>query len=92
MTAKELKLSQADKETYLKFIEWQKNSWYGAPGGERLLPVVASSYTPEEAGFLTGFPFSPGSIDALAELKGISKSDLSKKAGRACPQRTAVPL
>jgi len=71
--------SDADKQIYLKFIEWQRKSWYGVPGGEKLLPVIAAKYTPAEAEFLTGIPFSPKNLDVLSELKGIHRATLGPR-------------
>jgi len=76
---KELNMPDKDRQIYLDFIEWHKKSWYGLPGGEKLLPVIAARYTPAEAKFLTGMPFSPKSIDALAELKGKDKAELTAR-------------
>ncbi len=79
MSREDFNLTGKDRQIYLDFIEWQKKSWYGAPGSEKLLPVVAAKYTPTEAAFLTGLPFSPKNLDSLSELKGMEKSDLGAK-------------
>ncbi|MBN1376291.1 MAG: 4Fe-4S binding protein [Dehalococcoidia bacterium] len=72
-------LDAKKKLIYQNFITWLENSWYGAPASEILLPLIALKYTPEEAELLTGIPFSPKSIDTLAELKKMDKSKLEKK-------------
>ena len=79
MNRPDVSLTDADKGIYLKFIEWQKKSWYGVPGGEKLLPVIAAKYTSAEAEFLTGIPFSPKNLDVLSELKGMERAALGAR-------------
>jgi ferredoxin len=71
--------TDAEKQIYQKFIDWQKKSWYGVPGGEKMLPVIASKYTPAEAEFLTGIPFSPKNLDILSDLKGMDRAALGAR-------------
>ena len=49
-------LTRAELDIYRKFFEWQKTSYYGLPGGEKYLPIIAARYTLEEADLLTGIP------------------------------------
>ena len=42
-------MTEQDRATYTKLIEWLKQSWYGVPDSDVLLPYVAARYTPEEA-------------------------------------------
>jgi len=72
-------LTDSEKRNYLQFIEWQRKSWYGVPGGEQLLPVIAAKYTPDEAAFLTGIPFSPKNLHVLAELKRMDPAPLASR-------------
>jgi len=77
MNQPEIVLSDSEKQIYLQFIEWQRKSWYGVPGGEKLLEVIAAKYTPAEAEFLTGMPYSPKSLEVWAGLKGMDPADLA---------------
>jgi electron transport complex protein RnfB len=79
MNQPDVSLTDAEKQIYLKFIEWQKKSWYGVPGGEKLLPVIAAKYTSAEAEFLTGIPFSPKNLDVLSELTGMDRAALGAR-------------
>jgi len=79
MSEKDAALTQKEKEIYTGFIDWLSKSWYGVPGGEKLLPVIAAKYTPAEAELLSGMPFSPKSLDELAELKKIKAEELGTK-------------
>jgi ferredoxin len=66
-------------KTYESFIDWLRQSWWGLPPSDSLLPSITARYTPEEAEFLTGFPHSPTSLEALGELKGIDAATLEPK-------------
>jgi NAD-dependent dihydropyrimidine dehydrogenase PreA subunit len=72
-------LSREERETYLKFIEWLKQSWYGVPDSDVLLSYVAARYTPADAALLTGFPFSPKPLGELSKLTGIVSDSLEMK-------------
>ncbi|MFA5065847.1 MAG: 4Fe-4S dicluster domain-containing protein [Dehalococcoidia bacterium] len=76
MSQSDTVLTDPERNIYLKFIEWQKKSWYGVPGSEKLLDIIAAKYTPAEAEFLTGIPFSPKSLDVLSGLKGMDPAML----------------
>ena len=64
-------MSEQDRATYFKFIEWLNQSWYGVPDSDVLLSYVAARYTPEEAALLTGMPYVP---KTLAELSDSTKT------------------
>ena len=72
-------MTEHDRETYTKFIEWLKQSWYGVPDSNVLLPYVAARYTPEEALLLTGMPFTPKTLVELSDLTGTSVDVLHPK-------------
>jgi NAD-dependent dihydropyrimidine dehydrogenase PreA subunit len=71
--------TEPEHATYAKFIEWLKQSWYGVPDSDVLLPYVTARYTPEEALLLTGMPYTPKSIAELSDLKSISAEVLRPK-------------
>ena len=58
---------------YQKFIEWLGKTWWQLPESDQLLPLIKARYTPEEAEFLTGFPFSGRSLEELSDLKSTKK-------------------
>jgi NAD-dependent dihydropyrimidine dehydrogenase PreA subunit len=68
----ELNLSDKDRQIYVNLIEWLKQSWYGVPESDVLLPYVAARYTPQEATLLTGMPFAPKTLAELADLTKTS--------------------
>ena len=78
-------MTERDRATYTTFIEWLKQSWYGIPDSDVLLPYVAARYTPEEAVLLTGMPFAP---KRLAELAELTKTE--PETGRAGLQGTCI--
>jgi Na+-translocating ferredoxin:NAD+ oxidoreductase subunit B len=65
------------EEIYGQLINWLRRTWWGLPEAAELLPTVQASYTPEEALFLTGLPFSPKPLEDLAQAKGLSAGALA---------------
>ena len=63
-------------KVYNQFIEWIGKSWWELPESEFLMPMIKATYTPEEADFLTGFPFRSVSLDDLVELKDMIREEL----------------
>ena len=59
------------KVIYQNFIDWLNKTWWGLPPAAELLPLIQTCYTPEEAEFLTGMPFSGRSLEELAAAKGM---------------------
>jgi len=68
-----------DKKIYEEFIEWLGNTWWELPESKYLAPMIKASFTPEEAKFLTAFPFEPSSLEKLADLKGMDTEELEAK-------------
>ena len=66
----------SEQEIYRKFIDWLGKTWWGLPDSERLLPLIKARYTPEEAEFLTGFPFSGRSLEELSDFKSMPPDQL----------------
>jgi ferredoxin len=65
-----------EEEIYGSFVSWMKKTWWGLPEAPEMLPAVVAGYTPEEARFLTGMPFSPRPLQELAEARGEDPGDL----------------
>ena len=61
-----------DEKVYSDFMRWLEGSWYGVPEPENAIAMIKARYSPGDAGFLTGIPFSPSSLDDLAKQKGIT--------------------
>lgn len=72
-------MTEQDRATYTKFIKWLKQSWYGVPDSDVLLPYVTARYTPEEAVLLTGMSFAPTTLAEIAELTKTSSNFLYPK-------------
>jgi len=64
------------QEVYLRLIDWLKESWYGLPEADELMPLMMAHYTPEEASLLTGVPFSGRNLEELAEMKQMDPAEL----------------
>lgn len=53
METNQCPMTEQERATYTKFIEWLKQSRYGVPDSDIVLPYVAERYTPEEARLLS---------------------------------------
>ena len=67
---KKTEIIMSEQEIYEKFIDWLGKTWWGLPDSDRLMPIMKSRYTVEEAEFLTGMPFHGLSLEELATAKG----------------------
>ena len=67
------------EDIYARFIEWLRQSWWGLPPSDSLLPAITARYTAEQAEFLTGFPHSATSLERLAELKAVDPAALEPR-------------
>ena len=65
-----------NEEIYRKFIDWLGRGWWKLPESKSLMPLIMARYTPEEASFLTGMPFTGKSVEELAALKGMEPVEL----------------
>jgi formate hydrogenlyase subunit 6/NADH:ubiquinone oxidoreductase subunit I len=66
----------SEKEIYRRFINWLKQTWWGLPESDELMPLIMARYTPEEAALLTGIPFFGKNIEELAKMKGTEPAEL----------------
>ena len=56
MDTNQYPMTEQERATYSKLIEWLAKSWYGVPDSDVLLPYIAARYTFEEALFLPECP------------------------------------
>lgn len=68
----------ADDGVYQGFIEWLGNAW-PLPEADGLLGAIKARYTPEDAAFLTGFPFQATRIGDLAKEKQLDQAELTAR-------------
>ena len=43
----------SEQEVYTRFIDWLKQTWWGVPEADELMPLMMARYIPEEASLLT---------------------------------------
>ncbi len=65
---------------YDAFIDWYKSGAGHLPQTEQLLPAIKARYTPEDAAFLTGFPFRATGLTDLAKIKEMDPLEVQTKA------------
>ena len=68
-----------EQEIYQRFMDWLKQTWWGLPEADELVPLIMAQYTPEEASLLTGMPFSGTNREELAEMKQLDPAELGKR-------------
>jgi len=66
----------SEQEVYERLTDWLKQSWWGLPETDELMPIIRATYTPEEASLLTGIPFSGSNLEELAEMKQMDPARL----------------
>ena len=69
----------AEREIYHHFVDWLRQTWWGLPESDYLLPLIRAQYTPEEASLLTAIPFSGKNLEELAEIKQMDPAELRKQ-------------
>ncbi len=73
-----------DQEIYQKFINYMDNPVWEFTESEHKMPMITSFLTPEEADFLTGFPFVNTSLKEIAAMKKMSVNKLYPKVKALC--------
>jgi len=69
----------SEQEIYQRFMDWLKQTWWGLPEADELVPLVMTTYTPEEASLLTGMPLSGRNFEELAEMKQMDPVKLRQR-------------
>ena len=70
-------MALSEREIYQELIDWLRKTWIGLPEADELLPLIKARYSPEDAVILTGMPFSPKTLEELAQNKGMDKEELA---------------
>lgn len=73
-----------DQEIYQRFVEYLSNPIMELTDSEYMMPMITSYITPEEAEFLTGFPWGSKSLEEIAALKNIEPAELAPKIKKLC--------
>jgi ferredoxin len=71
--------ASSEQEIYRYFIDWMKQTWWGLPEADELMPLMMATYAPEEAALLTGMPFSGRYLEELAEMKQMEPVELGRR-------------
>jgi NAD-dependent dihydropyrimidine dehydrogenase PreA subunit len=73
------RITVAEQEVYQRFMDSLRQTWWGLPESDYLVPLIKAQYTPEEALLLTGMPFSGKNLEELAEIKQMDPAELRKR-------------
>ncbi len=71
-------------EIYQGFIDHMDNPVFKFTASEHKMPMITSLLSPEEAGFLTGFPHNSRTLEEIAEIKQMDSSELLPKIKELC--------
>ncbi len=66
----------AEDDVYKQLMDWLKQADPFLDDSEDIAALIEARYTPEDAALLTGMPFSPNTIEALAEMKQMPVEQL----------------
>ena len=69
----------SEQEVYRRLVDRLKQSWWGLPEADELMPLMMATYTPEEASLLTGMPPSAMNLEELAEMKQMNPDELDRR-------------
>ncbi len=69
----------SDRQIYQKFINYMSNPAMEFTKSDYLMPMIESHISPEEAEFLTGFPFLETSLDEIAAMKKMDPDEVLSK-------------
>ncbi len=78
------------QNVYEQYLEWQKQTGMELPETENLMPMLKAYITPEEAEFLTGFPFKWHPLEELAEIKNMDPAELEPKLKTLCERGLVI--
>jgi hypothetical protein len=68
------------EKIYEKFIGWQRQGGgLEYPDSENLMSMLKAYITPEEAEFLTGFPYKWRTLEQVADIKDMDPAELEPK-------------
>lgn len=73
-----------NEEIYRRFIEYMNNPVIEFTASEHMMPMIKSFITPEEAEFLTGFPFRAARLEDIAAMKEMDPAELLPKVKALC--------
>jgi len=65
-----------EQDIYDGFRQWLKQSWMIMPVNDELDTLLRTHYTPEEAEFLTGFPYRRTVVEDLVQLKNMEANKM----------------
>ncbi len=77
-------MKMTDQEIYQKFIDYMDNPIWEFTESKHKMPMIASFITPEEANFLTGFPFIDTSLKKIAAIKKMDPAEAAPKIEALC--------
>ena len=73
-----------EQEIYKKLVDYLETPLSELPESEWKMPMFTSRITPEEAEFLTGFPWRATSLEDIADMKDMDPADLAPKLKELC--------
>ena len=72
----------SQEEIYSRLIDRLRQTWWGLPEADELMPLIKATFTPEEASLLTGMPPSAANLEDLAKTKQMGPGELGQQLDR----------
>ena len=69
-------MTTSESDIYHRLIDWWKQTWWGMPETDELLPLLKTHLTPEEASLLTSIPFQGRTLEQLADTIHMRPAEL----------------
>ena len=69
----------SQEEIYSRLIDRLRQTWWGLPEADELMPLIKATFTPEEASLLTGMPPSAANLEDLAKTKQMGPGELGQE-------------
>jgi len=96
VTGKEKRaMATPEPDVYERLIDWWKQTWWGMPDTDEVLPLLKTHLNPEEAALLTGIPFQGRTLEQVADTCQMEAEQLRPRldelARRGVLFRTVTP-
>ena len=88
-------MTASEQDIYERLADWWKQTWWGMPDADEVLPLLKTHFRPEDAALLTGIPFQGRTLEQVSDIKQTEPEQLRPRldelARRGILFRTVAP-